>query len=300
MNPSFNIPILFLIFNREHTTRRVYDAIASIKPSKLYVAADGPREHVTEDKFRCTTTRNIIKPDWPCELITRYRDKNMGGKHAIIDALNWFFAEEELGIILEDDCLPSQEFFPFAEEMLYRFQHDIRVTHISGCNLQFGRKRGNASYYFSRIASVWGWASWKRSWLLNDPEMQLFPKAKKENYLLNAFPNQMIADYITGALQQVYEGKIETWDYPYGFSLLMKNGLTVVPNANLITNIGFDASATRTNDSDSIHANIPFESLGRITHAEVSYPDTDADLFQLALSVNNVSKSQLKKIIHKA
>jgi len=295
MKPEFNTPILFLIFNREHTTRRVFNAIASVKPSRLYVAADGPREHAEGDKERCALTRDVIQPDWNCELVTRYRNTNLGGKNAIIEALDWFFSQEEMGIILEDDCLPSNEFFCFAETMLNRFKQDTRVTHITSCNLQLGQKRGNASYYFSRIASVWGWASWRRAWLLNDPEMKHFPRIKNEKYLLNAFPNEKIATFITEALAQVYDGRVQTWDYPYGFSLLVNNGLTVVPNANLITNLGFDALATRTSDSNSIHANIPTESLGEIIHSEVSFPNIEADLFQLSLSAYNVSKSQLKR-----
>lgn len=115
--------------------------------------------------------------------------------------------------------------------------------------------------------------------VIKRPGNETLSQDKNEKYLLNAFPNEKIATFITEALAQVYDGRVQTWDYPYGFSLLVNNGLTVVPNANLITNLGFDALATRTSDRNSIHANIPTESLGEIIHSEVSFPNIEADLF---------------------
>jgi hypothetical protein len=293
---SLASPILFIVFNRPQTTAKVFEAIKLARPSKLYLAADGPRQNNNNDALNCSTVKNIIHAvDWPCEVKTLYQTENLGSKKGVLAAINWFFHEEEEGIILEDDCLPAPEFFHFCDILLHRYRHDDRVMHIGGTNLQFGQFRGDASYYFSRISSIWGWASWRRVWQLCDHEMSKFPIFEQQDQMINCFPDRKIADWVTAMARMVYEGKVETWDYPMAFSIACNNGLCVSPNFNLISNIGFGAGATRTTDATSIHADIPVAHLGDITHPIFFIPDIDADLFQLSLSVLDIKVNQIAK-----
>src|SRR4051794_16793681 len=117
-------PLLFIIFNRPDTTQKVFDQIKKAKPTRLYVAADGPRITRTSDYILCKQTRNIVNDiDWDCEVKTLFREKNLGCKEAVSSAITWFFENEEEGIILEDDCLPADSFFKFCDLLLekYRF-----------------------------------------------------------------------------------------------------------------------------------------------------------------------------------
>ncbi len=164
MHKRLTIPVLFLIFNRPDTTQPVFNEIREAKPTKLFVAADGPRDNKKGEKEECEKTRKIIEQvDWDCELYKLYRDKNLGCKIAVSSAIDWFFENVEEGIILEDDCLPHPSFFRFCQELLEKYKGDERVFVISGDNFLFGRKRTNYSYYFSRYNHCWGWAGWIRT-----------------------------------------------------------------------------------------------------------------------------------------
>lgn len=106
-------PILFLVFNRPDVTALVFNEIKKAKPKKLYVAADGARD--IKELNKCNIVREIATNiDWDCELITLFREKNLGCKYAVSSAISWFFENEEQGIILEDDCLPSNDFLDFV------------------------------------------------------------------------------------------------------------------------------------------------------------------------------------------
>lgn len=90
-NSSSPTPILFLIFNRPDTTRIVFNRIREIRPERLYVAADAPREGRAKEIALCEEARRIIDDvDWPCEVKTLFRDRNLGCKQAISSALTWF------------------------------------------------------------------------------------------------------------------------------------------------------------------------------------------------------------------
>ena len=172
-------PILFLIFNRLDTTEKVFEKIREQQPKYLYIAADGPRSDVPEDQEKCRKTRAIIdRIDWDCELKTLFREENLGCRNNAVQAITWFFDNVEEGIILEDDCLPDPTFFRYCEDLLSYYRYDMRVMHIAGSNLQQGFKSDNASYYFSHIPWVWGWASWKRAWKYYDVNISSYKKVK--------------------------------------------------------------------------------------------------------------------------
>jgi hypothetical protein len=246
---SVKSPVSFLIFNRPDTTARVFAKIAIARPSKLLVVADGPRDGHPEDYERCQQARAIIdQVDWDCEVHKNYSTVNLGCKRRVSSGLDWVFNTVERAIVLEDDVLPDQTFFRYCDELLERYAEDERVGTISGCNFQNGQKRGLYSYYFSRYTHVWGWASWARAWKHNDVDMQLWPVVRKEEYLRGMIPNEQTLDYWTATLQTVYEGKIDTWDYQWQFACWLNHMLAVLPQVNLISNIGFGKEATHTAD----------------------------------------------------
>ena len=51
--------VLFVIFKRPDTTKRVFECIREAKPPRLYIAADGPREDRPEEIEKCKETREI-------------------------------------------------------------------------------------------------------------------------------------------------------------------------------------------------------------------------------------------------
>jgi len=244
----FDTPVLFLIFNREDTTQKVFDAIRRQKPKYLFVAADGARKNKPGEAEKCQQVRDIIKQvDWDCELKTLFRDENLGCKLAVSSAITWFFENVEQGIILEDDCLPDPSFFPYCEELLDKYKDDTRIGHISGDNFLPGIIDESLSYDFCSCTHIWGWASWRRVWKNYDVNFPFWEKYKEKHSLI--FCNKREEIYFSSFIPDVLNNRnnINTWDTQYWFTLRLQNQLSVYPAVNLVTNIGLgDLNATHT------------------------------------------------------
>ena len=241
-------PVLFLIFNRPDTTEKVFNAIKQAKPKQLFISADGPRQEKPGEFEKCQAARKIVEQvDWDCDLQVLFRDNNLGCKKAVSSGINWFFEQVDEGIILEDDCLPDQSFFGFCQELLKYYRNNPKIMHISGNNFQFGRKRGNASYYFSIYNHIWGWATWKRAWQYYDVTMADFEEFKKTNQIEKITRNKDEQAYWMYFFEKVWRNEIDTWDYQNVYSMWKKQGLAILPNVNLVSNIGFTKDATHTN-----------------------------------------------------
>jgi hypothetical protein len=246
-NMQLKIPILFLVFNRPDTTQKVFAAIRQAKPARLFVAADGYREDRHGEAEKCAQARSIIENvDWDCEVVTLFRENNLGCRKAVSSAIDWFFENVEEGIILEDDCLPSQSFFMYCQELLEYYRDDTRVMQICGSNFLKGWQRNEDSYYFSNYGPVWGWASWRRAWKYYDVDMKLWPEVKEKNVLEDICMSREEIEYRENLYDKVFSGDIDTWDYQWGFAKMINSGLSVITSVNLISNIGFDADATHT------------------------------------------------------
>ena len=272
--------VLFLIFNRPTLTQRVFEQIKAARPQRLYVAADGPREGFPDDGLLCRQTREIIaKIDWDCQLKTLFREENLGCRDGVSAAISWFFNYEEEGIVLEDDCLPANSFFRFCDIMLEKYRTDSRIRHITGCNLQQGKKWGNASYYFSNRTHVWGWASWRRVWDEYDKTLCRYDSGEIKRMLKNIYDDELIIDCWANIFNEVKTGKINSWAYQLDFENFFNNGLTIIPNENLVSNIGFLPGATNTIMEDHVFANVPLSEIIEITDPVFVVPEKQADLF---------------------
>lgn len=241
-------PILFLIFNRPDKTQVVFNEIKKYQPEKIFIAADGPRQNNPKEAALCLETRDIVKQiNWKCEIKTLFREKNLGCKIAVSEAIGWFFENIEEGIILEDDCVPEPSFFTFCEILLEKYRHTKKVMIISGNNLyEKTDEKYPYDYYFSKFSYIWGWATWKRVWSEYDVKMKDYPKIKNENFFDSFFYNKKALKKLLSFFDEVFSGKNDTWDAQLMFLGLKNNYLSVIPSKNLIKNIGFDSSGTHT------------------------------------------------------
>jgi hypothetical protein len=250
MADSITTPVLLLVFNRPATTRRVLESIRAVRPPQLYVAADGPRGSRAEERALCEAARRAATAvDWDCEVATLFRDENLGCGLAVSQGISWFFENVNEGIVLEDDCVPHQSFYAFCQQLLNFYRDEPRVMHISGNSHQYGRRRGTASYYISRYANMWGWATWRRAW--------------------NAY------DF---GLRPAWELD-DTWDTQWQLSIEKSDGLAVVPNVNLVQNIGFGSGATHTKGNERPALLGAGEMAFPLTHPASLAPDRAADRF---------------------
>lgn len=251
-----NTAVLFLVFNRLDTTKQVFEAIRQAKPPRLYVAADGARANKEGEAEKVQAVRDYILQniDWECEVKTLFRDQNLGCKYAVSGAITWFFENEEQGIILEDDCLPSQSFFWYCEDLLERYKDDQSAYLVSGdsrASESFGMKE---DYGFCKYPMIWGWASWARVWRNYDPELQDWPKHR------DVLPPSISSyrptiKFWKNIFERMYNKEIDTWDYQFSYLLLKNKAKCIVPKVNLITNVGFGADATHIFSTESEAAN---------------------------------------------
>lgn len=238
-------PVLFIFFNRAGIVRRVFREIKKARPASLYLASDGPR--VPEEQAAIDAIRNYVlsEIDWPCEVKTNFRQENRGTSYGIKEFLDWFFACEESGIIVEEDCLPNQSFFTFCEEMLSRYRDEDKIMSIGGsCFFSHGVR--DADYFFSEQFFVWGWACWRRTWQLHQ---QTHDQIAAQTFSFEPFWGRLQNLYgqkVYENAMRAFRGEVQTWDYQLWLTIYMFNGLTVVPAVNLVTNLGINKQATNT------------------------------------------------------
>jgi hypothetical protein len=272
-------PVAFLIFNRPDTTAKVFAEIARAKPRRLLVIADGARSE--NEAIKCAAARSIIeRVDWDCEVSTNFSEVNLGCKHRVASGLNWVFENCEEAIILEDDCLPHPSFFRYCAELLNTYRHDERITGIGGSNFQAGNQRGAHSYYFSRYAHIWGWASWRRAWQHYDLEMSQWPVLREGKWLQKVLGDKAAAKHWRNSLDKCFAGEIDTWDLQWFLCCQQQSGLTVLPNINLISNIGFGAEATHTKTDIYGVSEMAMDAMTfPLSHPTQIIPDEQADQF---------------------
>jgi hypothetical protein len=284
---SFDTPILFLIFNRPDTTEKVFQRIRDIQPRRLFVSADGPRQHKKDEDRLCAETRKIVdKVDWKCELQINFLKINLGCRVGVSSGIDWFFRHVSEGIILEDDCVPDISFFRFCETLLESYRNDERVMHINGSNFQDGNVRGIGSYYFSKLSHVWGWATWKRAWDKYDVNISTYPQILEEKLLSALWPEPSMRRYWRKNIELVYTKIKDTWDIQWQYTISLNKGLVITPNHSLISNIGFDRNATHTIDDFHSLANRPTSSIVLINHPASIVPDLYADRYSFRKYMN--------------
>ena len=289
-NKQLNTPIAFIIFNRPDTTQKVFNEIKKAKPKQLFVIADGARNN--KEKKLVENSRKIIdQVDWDCEVHKNYSDKNLGCKIRVSSGLDWFFENVEEGIILEDDCVPHQSFFRYCEELLKKYRYNDKIMHISGQNLQFGKKRGNYDYYFSIFNHIWGWATWKKAWKYYDVNIKTFHDFKEKNKIKRILNQKITQKYWLKIFQAAYENKINTWAYIWTYTCWNKKGLTCLPNVNLVSNIGFDERGTHTTNKKNRHANMQTE--------EIKFPLSHPNKIKINQKADDYTNKHVYKIKRK-
>lgn len=274
---TLGAPVLFLVFNRPDTTKQVFEEIRHARPPRLYIAADGPRENRVGESERCVEVRKIATAvDWPCEVKTLFRDRNLGCTMAVSSGIDWFFENEEMGIILEDDCLPNRDFFEFCDAMLFKYKGDNKIMHVSGSNLEASGVKRQASYYFSSLPVIWGWATWRRAWKHYDVRLtdldEFAEKSKESNKFISSYERKTLLFRFN-----MVKYAMHTWDWQWIYCLKKEGGICITPSVNLISNIGFGhVEATATVEISS-NSKLPTQEIGQIIDPVSAEIDFDAD-----------------------
>lgn len=256
MNSLSDIPVLLLHFNRPDFTRRSLEHLATIAPKKVFVAVDGPRPGRKDDEQNCQEVRSLLSNlPWAAELHFRFLEKNLGCRRAVSSAITWFFDQVEFGVILEDDCLVDPSFFLLCEHGNARFAKETKIMAICAHNTQC-KKRGDGSYYFSKIPAVWGWATWKRAWQLYDEDPSSYASFVRSGALARALPDPITRFVWNFKITDSFRGG-NSWAFPWIASVLTHGGLAIIANLNMVQNVGYGDQATHAKESDSVFLRDP-------------------------------------------
>ncbi len=274
-------PVLLMAWRRPDTIKEVIAALRLAAPKHVYVACDGPNPHNREEIKLVAETRRVISEqlDWGCEVSKLYSDSNRGCRLGVSQAITWFFQHVSEGIILEDDCVPHPDFFPFCSELLEYYRSDERVWCITGNNFQHGQARGRASYYFSKYPHCWGWAAWRRAWRNYSADFEFWPLWRRSTQWRELHSSEREKSRWTNVFDRVYAQQVDSWALPWMACVWKHEGLTVTPQENLVTNIGFGNNATHTKKHDA-KLSIPCKSLTLAgQHPPEVKPDKCADQY---------------------
>ena len=295
-------PVLFIIFNRSETALRVLEGIRDARPSRLYVAADGPRgsrpsERAVTDAVRSAVLAGI---DWPCEVKTLFQPENLGCRMGVKAAIDWFFSEEESGIILEDDVIPCPEFFEFCKFALEKYKNADNVLMVSGTN-PIGAETGD-QYFYSSFGGIWGWASWRRAWEQYDVSMAGWPSSALYREMRRRFGRSGAA-YLKATFNSHKKHGIDTWDTQWTYTLVRKRGFAVVPDVNLIRNIGIVGTHSsvemRNHNLAYGHLAFPVRSKSAAIEEDVTFMTRMArEIFLPALAIATLSRCAKRLSIH--
>jgi len=255
------LPVLLLTFTKVEQTAKVLAAIAAYAPTHLYIAQDGPREGHATDAEKVKLVKEITeKISWPCEVITRRQTENMGLKKHVESSISWFFSQEKAGVILEDDTMPTPDFFTFCEQMLHRYETDKRVFLVAGTNLNYPHQT-HYSYFFTKEPIIWGWASWADRWAHYDETLQQINDTIPTRDIHLLYQDQYRAEVEINKIKQIKNNDLSSWATAWGYTIRLQNGCCVVPTVNLVTNIGFIEDASHTTDKTHPLSNLQTEKV---------------------------------------
>ena len=252
-NANIDIAVLLLFFNRPQTFKKVFEEVKKARPSKLFLYQDGARgEQDMKGIMACREIASDENIDWECEVCRNYQTKNYGCDPSGYMAHTWAFSLADKCIVLEDDVVPSQSFFPFCKEMLDKYENDERITMITGYNPEEITQSCPYDYLFTSVFDIWGWASWRRvvskwdaeySFLNDDYNMkQLTALARQRGYRKDLI--KMCHDHSTSG-KQYFESIFWT-------NMLFNSGLAIMPTHNQINNVGLTAGAHYSADLETM------------------------------------------------
>ncbi len=250
MQEQYSIPVAIVVFNRISMAEKLFRVLEKVRPSKLFVISDGARKYVSGEEERVKKVRSLFEHvSWPCEVFKDYADENMGCDLRVPRGLDWVFRYVDYAVILEDDCIPSMQFFLYAKDMLMKYQDDPKVMMVAGSNMVSSYRIQNSCCFTARTYT-WGWATWKRAWDHYCGDDSEWKRIRREGILRKTY-GMRSRYYICRELNYYFKKGQCPWDYLWWITCIGAGGLCAVPKVNLIKNEGFGSEATHTHEKGS-------------------------------------------------
>ena len=286
---AFNRPLLLenLLISLENCSFSIYLSIDAAKAEDVK-----NKDLVVECHAIATRFSYLIT-----ELLSA--STNQGCFLGVSNAISWGFSKVARLIILEDDVLPSTAFLNFANQMLEEFEDNLNVGSIGGTNLVPNDDVSSSldDYRFSAYTTSWGWATWADRWRDYETDLESFPKMKFISP--DNFWNFSKRRYWRKIFAATANGIVDTWDYRWLYSNWKHGRVAIIPNSNLVLNVGFGEEATHTKDSPWWLPSLIDESFLVTQIPKVIIRDIKADSWMEANHFRSLIKLQLRNNIAK-
>lgn len=240
---KINSPILFCCYNRLNLIKKSINIIKNIECKKIYISIDGPKSSEKDRKIYVEIINYLSKLKFKSETVFKINKDNKGCKIAISSAIDWFFKNEESGIILEEDLLPSNSFFYFCDYALKKYKNNDEIMMVSGTNY-IGPEKISNKYFFSEHFLIWGWATWRRAWKFYDVDMKKWKDIETKNKIQSRYSIKEF-NFLKHKFNSFFKNYSDTWDIQWYFTCINNQGLTIMPESNLVTNIGIEGTHSK-------------------------------------------------------
>lgn len=280
---EMRVPVLLITFNRPDYTRRVLETIIKANPKDLYVFQDGVREGDPDDIQKCSEVKHVVHDliaSTGISLHTNYSARNLGCGPGPMTALNWFFSENDMGIILEDDAVPHSDFFFYCEQLLQKYKDDESVRAIGSMKIKQEGIFGDGSYYFSMMnRNLCAWATWERAWQSFDISLKNITRLDLNRALKFYGCGILERSYWCDRIDEVHDNLCDgkSWDMQFFMSIWLNHGKGIIPNVNLSSNIGTVGEATHVMGAGNVIDNLPTSPILPLKHPSSTAIQHDAD-----------------------
>lgn len=302
-----DVPVLLWVFVRPEKIKQVFEVIRIARPSTLFLVSDGPRDSVSTDKERILASRKVVENiDWECSVQRLYFDINQGIYKIHKITCEFIFKHVDRCIFLEDDVITSVSFFKYCEVLLEKYKNDLRINMISGMNHTGVTKELNHDYFFSKAASIWGFAIWRRTY-----EAFYDFSYGDDIYVLNRL-NENSKGYrnlqksLNGYLKnELFNSHPASFEFFLGLSTFSQTQLSIIPKKNMVCNTGFGEGGANTGELKKMSNSIQklfnmkiFEIEFPLKHPKFIFEDKkyEKKVFEI-LGNNNPYASKVKGII---
>ena len=272
MHPD--IPVLVIGYKRAKNLILIFDACRESGVKKLYFAVDAPAN--ISDRLDVDETRNVIRSlgsESDLEIRYHFSTENAGCAAGVISACDWFFEHEDFGVIIEDDCIPSTDFFDFMCKALPLVKSERNIWLVSGTQF-FGNKLRDAGWVLSKYPMHWGWGTTASAWRESRAQLDHHPPTFKK--FLQSIRSPELIYWFAGERRAFY-GFTDVWDSIYASNMVRLKRMAIVPSANLVTNIGDDLFATNTVGQQKF-TQLPTEKYLSITNLPIRNFDYDREV----------------------
>lgn len=244
MQPAaIDVAVLLLFFNRPDSLQKVFEQVRLARPSRLFLYQDGPRDE--RDREGIEACRRVVEAiDWECDVHRLYQARNQGCDPSGFLSQQWAFSLADKCIVLEDDCVPSQSFFPFCKELLDRYADDERIGMIAGFNAEEHTPNVAEDYFFTTNFSIWGWASWRRVIETRDAHYTFLDDPQAVRQLEDLIRERKLRrDFLPMCRAHRAQG-IPFFETTFQAALLLHSQLSIMPTHNLVSNLGVSDDST--------------------------------------------------------